>query len=78
MLKGGGASQSFEVILAQHTEAHIPLQTVHGQCENFTLGTQCNLYSIASRWGFALGVMQILATNMFVSPTPAVLRHSGI
>ena len=30
------------------------------QCENFALGTQCNLYSTDSRWGFALGETQIL------------------
>ena len=28
---------------------------VHCQCENFALGTQHNLYSTDSRWGFALG-----------------------
>ena len=57
-------------------------KNVHDQCENFALVTQRNLYSTDSRWGFALGVTQILGlalgvmqilafldTNMFVSPT---------
>ena len=53
----------------------------------FWFGTQRNLYSIGSRWGFALGVTQILYfalgvpqilafldTNMLVSPT----RYCGV
>ena len=60
---------------------------VHGQRENFVLGTQHNLYSTDSCWGFALGITQILRlalgvthilafldTNMLVSPT----RNCGV
>ena len=36
-------------------------RNVHGQCENFALVTQLDLYSTCSRWGLALGVTQILA-----------------
>ena len=42
-----------------------------GQCGNFAFGTQCNLYSTDSCWGFAMGVKQILTfldTNMLVFP----------
>ena len=45
---------------------------VHGQRRNFAFGTQRNLYSTDSRWGFALGVTQISVfsdTNMLVFPT---------
>ena len=44
---------------------------VHGQRENFALGTQHDLYYIGSRWGFALPVTQILVfldTNMLIYP----------
>ena len=55
------------------------------QRENFTLGTQRNLYSIGSRWGFVLGVTQILYfalgvrqilafLDLLVSPT----RNCGV
>ena len=56
-------------------------ENVHGQCENFALGIQRDLYSTDSCQGFALGVTlvllfalgvtQILAfldTNMLVFP----------
>ena len=36
-------------------------RNVNGQCEKFVLGTQRDLYSTCSRWGFAVGVKQILA-----------------
>ena len=45
---------------------------VHGQCKSFALGTQHNLYSTDSRWGFALGDAKKFAlpnakdTNMLV------------
>ena len=45
--------------------------------ESFALGTQRNLYSIGSHWGFPLGVTQILVfldTNMLVSPK----RNCGV
>ena len=35
-------------------------RNVHCQRDNFALGTQCNLYSTDSPWGFLLGVTQIL------------------
>ena len=57
-------------------------RNVHGQRENIAFGTQNNLYSTDLRWGFALGVTQILNfalgvtqilafldTNMLVFPT---------
>ena len=47
------------------------------QRENFAFGTQRNLYSTDSCWGFALGVTQISAfldTNMLVYPK----RNCGV
>ena len=62
-------------------------RNVHGQRVKLAFGTQRNLYSTDLRWGFALGVTQILGlasgvtqifafldTNMLVSPT----RNSGV
>ena len=61
---------------------HSKKRNVHGQRENVALGTQRNLYSTDSRWGFALGIAHILGlvlgvtqilgfldTNMLVYPT---------
>ena len=44
-----------------------------GQRENFVLGIQRNLYSIGSRWGFALGVTQILYFALGVTQILAFL-----
>ena len=56
-------------------------RNVHAQREKFAFGTQRNLYSTDLRWGFALGITQLLSlalglrqifafsdTNMLVYP----------
>ena len=46
---------------------------VCGKRENFALGTQRNLYSIGSLWGFALGVTQLLCFALGVTQILAFL-----
>ena len=54
------------------------MRYAHGQCENFELGTQRNLYSIGSLWGFALGVTQILCFALGVTQILAFLDTNKI
>ena len=46
---------------------------VNAQRDNFALGTQHNLYSTCSRWGFVFGVTQILAFALGVMQILEVL-----
>ena len=96
----------FALATQRESNLHKKKGNVHGQRQNFALGTQRNLYSTVLHLGFASGETQILGlalgvtqilwlqdTNMLVSPTqnsgvggiaqhqtptPGILRHSGI
>ena len=48
-------------------------RNVHGQREKFAFGTQRNLYLTDLRWGFTLGVTQILKFALEVTQILAFL-----
>ena len=57
-------------------ETNTKKRYVHGQRKNFAFGTQRNLYSTDLRWGFALGVTQILKFVLGVMQILAFLDNN--